>query len=138
MFLQSQLLQNGALAPVIKVGNLDSLRTWSDVRDAVRAYHMLVTINPTAGEYYNIGGTHTCTVREMLQYLLELSTVKDIQIKIDPGRLRPIDADLQVPDTTKFKKHTGWAPRISFEKTMKDLLDYWRNIINSGKECLNR
>ena len=135
---QIAMIEAGLQEPVIKVGNLDSLRTWSDVRDAVRAYHMLVTINPTSGEYYNIGGTHTCSVREMLEYLVSLSTVRDIKVEIDPERLRPIDADLQVPDTTKFSNHTGWKPEISFEKTMKDLLQYWRTQVGSGKKYLNR
>jgi len=124
--------------PVVKVGNLDSLRTWSDVRDAVRAYYMLVTINPIAGEYYNIGGIHSCTIREMLNHLISLSTVKNIKIETDASRLRLIDADLQVPDTSKFSTHTGWKPEISFEKTMKDLLNYWRSEIKKGKRFLNR
>jgi len=135
---QIAMIEAGQLPPVIKVGNLESLRTWADVRDAVRAYYMLVTINPTAGEYYNIGGTYTCTVRQMLEYLIGQSTVKGIKIEIDPERLRPIDADLQVPDTRKFTDHTGWSPEISFEKTMNDLLDYWRTRVNSGSKFLSR
>ena len=129
---QIALIEYGSIPPVLKVGNLDSLRTWADVRDAVRAYYMLVTMNPVSGESYNIGGSHSCTVRQMLNFLLSLSTRKDIQIEVDPTRLRPIDADLQVPDTTKFRKHTGWEALIPFEQTMKDLLDYWRQRIASG------
>jgi len=135
---QIAMIEAGLQEPVIKVGNLDSLRTWSDVRDAVKAYHMLVTQNPVAGEYYNIGGTYTCSVREMLEHLISLSTIKDIQVVIDPERLRPIDADLQVPDTSKFTEHTGWKPEISFEKTMLDLLNYWREQVGSGKKFLLR
>lgn len=135
---QIAMIEAGQLPPVIKVGNLDSLRTWADVRDAVRAYHMLVTIDPIAGEYYNIGGTFTCSIKDMLYYLLSKSTVKDIKIEIDPDRLRPIDADLQVPDTKKFTNHTGWTPEISFEQTMDDLLDYWRKRVSSGKKFLMR
>jgi GDP-mannose 4,6-dehydratase len=135
---QIAMIEAGLIQPEIHVGNLDSLRTWSDVRDAVRAYHMLVTVNPKSGEYYNIGGTYTCTVRDMLQYLISLSTVKNIEIQVDKDRLRPIDADLQVPDTTKFREHTGWKPTISFEKTMGDLLDYWRNKIKHSKGTLIR
>jgi GDPmannose 4,6-dehydratase len=135
---QIALIEYGSIPPVLKVGNLDSLRTWADVRDAVRAYYMLVTMNPVSGESYNIGGSHSCTVRQMLNFLLSLSTRKDIQIEVDPTRLRPIDADLQVPDTTKFRKHTGWEPLIPFEQTMKDLLDYWRQRIASGVNVLVR
>ena len=135
---QIAMIEAGLQEPVIKVGNLDSLRTWSDVRDAVKAYHMLVTQNPVSGEYYNIGGTYTCSVREMLDHLISLSTVKDIQVVVDPERLRPIDADLQVPDTSKFTAHTGWKPEISFEKTMLDLLNYWREQVSSGRKFLIR
>lgn len=135
---QIAMIEAGLQEPVIKVGNLDSLRTWSDVRDAVRAYYMLVTSNPTPGEYYNIGGTYSCSVREMLNYLISISTHTDIKIEVDPERLRPIDADLQVPDTHKFKSHTGWEPEISFEQTMNDLLNYWREQIKTGKRFLSR
>lgn len=124
---QIAMIEAGLIEPVIKVGNLKSLRTFADVRDAVKAYYLLVTHNPIAGEYYNIGGTYTCGIDEMLDKLISLSTHKEkIRIEIDPDRLRPIDADLQVPNTAKFKAHTGWEPEIPFEKTMQDLLDYWR------------
>jgi GDP-mannose 4,6-dehydratase len=135
---QIAMIEAGLQDPVIKVGNLDSLRTWADVRDAVRAYYMLVTNDPTAGEYYNVGGTFSCTIREMLEHLISLSTVEDITIETDPERLRPIDADLQIPDTSKFKNHTGWEPEISFEKTMQDLLNYWRDNVNNGRRFLSR
>jgi len=135
---QIAMIEAGLIPPVISVGNLDSLRTWSDVRDAVRAYYLLVTKNPTPGEYYNIGGTYTCSVRDMLDYLISLSTRDDITIALDPDRLRPVDADLQVPDVTKFSNHTGWKPSISFEQTMLDLLNYWRGLISQDKKYLTR
>lgn len=137
---QIALIEAGLLPPVVKVGNLDSLRTVADVRDAVRAYYMLVTVNPVAGAYYNIGGTHTLTVRAILDALLALSPKgRDIKIEVDPDRLRPIDADLQVPDTTKFFNHTGWKPEISFETTIRDLLDYWRERVErEGARFLQR
>ncbi len=124
---QIAMIERGLIEPVVKVGNLDSLRTYADVRDAVRAYYMLVTVHPVAGEYYNIGGSYTCKVGDTLDMLLSMSTMKDqIKVEVEAQRLRPIDADLQVPDCTKFKEHTGWEPQISFEKIMRDLLDYWR------------
>jgi GDP-mannose 4,6-dehydratase len=135
---QIAMIEQGMVAPVVKVGNLDSLRTWSDVRDAVRAYYLLVTVNPIPREYYNIGGTFSCTVGEMLDYLLSISTHKDIKVETDEMRFRPLDADLQVPDTTKFSKHTGWKPEIPFEKTMQDLLNFWRERVKSGKAFLTR
>ncbi|HEX2117124.1 MAG TPA: GDP-mannose 4,6-dehydratase [Alphaproteobacteria bacterium] len=127
---QIAMIEAEKMAPVVKVGNLKSLRTIADVRDAVRAYFMLVTVKPTSGAYYNIGGTHSCTVGEILNTLIGFSPkANQIRIEVDPDRLRPIDADLQVPDTRKFTAHTGWAPEIPFETTMRDLLGYWRDRI---------
>src|SRR5476651_2071511 len=136
---QIAMIEKNLISPIVKVGNLQSLRTFADVRDAVHAYYLLVTHNPVPGEYYNIGGTYSCTIGEMLNYLLSLSTAKDkIKIETDTERLRPIDADLQVPDTRKFEKHTGWKPQIAFEQTMQDLLDYWRTRVNQSAEFLVR
>ena len=135
---QIAMIEHGLQEPKIFVGNLDSLRTYADVRDAVRAYWMLLNINPTSGAYYNIGGSYTCKVGDTLNYLLSKSTVKNIEIIVDQNRLRPIDADLQIPDTTKFREMTGWEPKIDFNQTMDDLLDYWRERINKGRKFLNR
>ncbi len=137
---QIALAEAGKIPPIIKVGNLKSLRTIADVRDAVIAYYMLVTINPKSGEYYNIGGTHSLEIGQVLQDLINLSTIKDkIQVIEDPERLRPIDADLQVPNTAKFTKHTGWQPTIPYMQTMTDLLNYWRlRISQENKEFLTR
>ena len=137
---QIALAEAGFIEPIIRVGNLKSLRTVADVRDAVRAYHMLATINPTRGEYYNIGGQHTAEIGEILDHLISLSTMAtNLKITQDPSRMRPIDADLQVPNTSKFFQHTGWKPEISFEKTMQDLLQYWREKVKSeGNRFLQR
>ena len=135
---QIAMIEEGLVPPIVKVGNLDSLRTFADVRDAVRAYHMLVTVNPIPGEYYNIGGAYTCKVGEMLDALLKLSTNKNIEVEVDPERLRPIDADLQVPNTEKFTRHTGWHPEFTFEQTMRDLLDYWRDQVKKQRQFLIR
>lgn len=136
---QIAMIEAGLIEPKVMVGNLKSLRTYADVRDAVRAYYMLVTINPVAGEYYNIGGSYTCEVGETLNKLISYSTMKDqIKVEIDAGRLRPIDADLQVPDCRKFKAHTGWEPEITFDETMLDLLNYWRGKVGKGCSFLTR
>lgn len=136
---QIAMIEEGMIPPVVKVGNLESLRTYADVRDAVRAYYMLVTVDPIPGEYYNIGGKYTCTVGDTLRTLIGMSPQKDeIRIEEDPERLRPIDADLQVPDCRKFKRHSGWEPEIPYEKTMRDLLDYWRQRIRRGEQFLTR
>jgi GDP-mannose 4,6-dehydratase len=122
---QIAAIEAGLAPPVVKVGNLESIRTFTDVRDAVRAYWFLVT-KCTFGEVYNIGGVETMNVGEMLNRLLGLSSVKNIKIEIDPTRLRPSDVTLQVPSTEKFYKETGWKPKIKFEQTMEDTLNYWR------------
>ncbi len=124
---QIAMIENFKNMDTVYVGNLNSLRTIADVRDAVRAYFMLVTVKPKFGEVYNIGGSTSMTVREILKYLISISTKKNkIKIKIDKKRLRPIDADLQVPNVSKFESHTGWKPILNYRKTLRDLLDYWR------------
>lgn len=134
---QLAMIERGLIEPAIKVGNLNSMRTWADVRDAVRAYHMLLTVNPQPGAYYNIGGDYSCTIGEMLETLVSLSPMRP-QIVEDASRLRPIDADLQIPDTSKFRAHTGWEPKIKFKQTMADLLAYWRSEIIRGRAVTYR
>jgi GDPmannose 4,6-dehydratase len=134
---QLAMIERGIIEPIIKVGNLKSMRTWADVRDAVRAYHMLLTKAPIPGAYYNIGGDFSCTVGEMLETLIEMSRVRP-RIEEDASRLRPIDADLQIPGTTKFREHTGWKPEIPFKRTMSDLLNYWRGEIVRQRPVLLR
>ena len=133
---QIAMIEAGQMKPPVKVGNLESLRTVADVRDAVRAYHMALTVNPQAGEVYNIGGDHVCRVGEILEVLFRLAAMP-AEVEIDQVRLRPIDADLQVPDCAKFQAHTGWKAEIGFEETMRDLLTYWRLRVSKGP-CLNR
>ncbi len=135
---QIAMIEAGLIPPVVKTGNLESLRTFADVRDAVRAYHLLATVNPIPGAYYNIGGTYTCTVAQMLETLLAMSEIKDIRVEKDLERIRPIDADLQVPNTAKFRAITGWEPTIPFEQTMADLLEYWRERLRGGQSFLTR
>jgi len=118
-------IEAGIQEPVLKVGNLESVRTFADVRDTVRAYWLLVH-KCKPGEVYNIGGSVSMTVGDMLKKLLSM-TDKKIVIKVDPALLRPSDVTLQIPDCTKFKQATGWEPEISFEKTLQDLLDFWRD-----------
>ncbi len=114
----------------LKHGNLNSIRTWADVRDAVKAYYMLVR-KGKSGEVYNIGGDFSCTVGEMLDYLISLSPLKDKIIKKeDPSLLRKYDVTLQIPDCSKFKRDCPeWEPSTLFTNTMKDLLNWWRGNI---------
>lgn len=115
----------GLRKPEIRVGNLESVRTFCDVRDAVRAYWMLIN-QCSPGEVYNIGGNRTMTIGAALDMLLALSTTK-FTITVDPRLVRPSDVTLQIPCIDKFKNETGWEPTISFEQTLRDILDYWRD-----------
>lgn len=121
-------IEKGLKEPIIYVGNLDSIRTFMDVRDAVRAYWIMVN-KCSFGDVYNIGGDTTMSVGEMLNTLVSHSSRKDIDIVEDPNLLRPSDVTLQIPCCEKFKSQTGWKPEISFDKTMLDLLSYWREVI---------
>jgi len=113
--------------PVIYVGNLDAKRDFTDVRDMVRAY-WLSTEKCQPGEVYNICSGKAYPIREVLDILLSYSKVK-ITVKQDPSRIRPSDVPVLVGDNTKFSSVTGWKPEIPFEKTLKDLLNYWREKI---------
>ncbi len=129
---QIAAIEAGLQQPVIKVGNLDSVRTFSDVRDAVKAYWLLAT-KCQPGEVYNIGGNETMTIGQMLDKLVSMSTSKDIRIEVDSSRLRPSDVTLQIPCIDKFQKETGWKPEITFETTLKDTLEYWRDFYRKRK-----
>jgi GDPmannose 4,6-dehydratase/GDP-4-dehydro-6-deoxy-D-mannose reductase len=109
----------------VRVGNLESVRTFADVRDAVRAYWMLLDRCP-AGEVYNIGGERTMTIGAMLEMLKGMARCR-VEHVIDKTLVRPSDVTLQIPDTRKFRDATGWKPEIPFEDTLRDLLDYHRD-----------
>ena len=117
-------IEKGLKPPILYIGNLSSKRDWSDVRDFVRAY-WLATEKCVPGEVYNIGSGVAREVREMIDMLLSM-TDANIEVRVDTARLRPSDVKVLVADATKFKKATGWEPQIPFEKTLRDLLDYWR------------
>ena len=129
---QVAAIEVGLAPPVVRVGNLESIRTFLDVRDAVKAYWLLVNKCPP-GEVYNIGGVETMTVGEMLTRLLKLSKVKNIDVEVDQQRLRPSDVTLQIPCIDKFVEATGWKPEINFDKTLKDTLNYWRDYFKREK-----
>lgn len=105
-------------------GNLDSVRTLIDVRDAMRAYWDAI-IWCAPGEVYNIGGVTTMKVGEFLERLIAVAKVP-ITTRCDPNLLRPADVTLQIPAVEKFAKATGWKPQYSFEDSLAYLLDYWR------------
>lgn len=124
-------IEAGLQKTPVYVGNLNSIRTITDVRDAVKAYWLLLE-KCTPGEVYNIGGTETLTVGDVLEKLKSFSSV-DIKHEVCPSLLRPSDVTLQIPDISKFQKETGWKPEISVEQTLKDLLDHHRDQIRSGR-----
>ncbi len=117
-------IEKGNKEPVILVGNLDAYRDYTDVRDIVHAYDVgLEKCEP--GEVYNICSGNAWRIGDMLDTLRDYSTVK-VEVRQDPERMRPSDVPRLEGDATKFRKATGWEPHIPFEKTLKDLLDYWR------------
>ena len=117
----------GLQSPIIRVGNLESVRTVCDVRDAVKAYWILVR-QCRPGEVYNIGGNQTLTIGEGLEMLLAFAT-KKLEVRVDPQLLRPSDVTLQIPSTKKFSEETGWQPEIPLKTTLKDILNYWRETL---------
>ncbi len=120
-------IEKGLKKPVLYAGNLESIRTFADVRDAVKAYWILIN-KCRPGEVYNIGGNRTMKIKDMLNMLLDM-TDKKIEVKVDKNLLRPSDVTLQIPCVDKFVNETGWKPEIPFEKTLKDTLDYWRQAV---------
>jgi GDP-4-dehydro-6-deoxy-D-mannose reductase len=105
-------------------GNLDSVRTIVDVRDAMRAYWEAL-LHCKVGEAYNIGGTTTMTVGEVLKRLIAMAK-KPIPTRQDPALLRPADVTLQIPNVDRFVAATGWKPKYSFDESLAHLLEYWR------------
>lgn len=118
-------IEAGLAEPVIRVGNLEAIRDFTDVRDMVRAYWLAVT-EARPGEVYNIATGEGVVIRDMLDRLIELSGV-DVKVETDPERLRPSDVEILIGDASKFKADTGWEPRVPFDRTLRDILDYWRD-----------
>ncbi|HEY5601073.1 MAG TPA: GDP-mannose 4,6-dehydratase [Patescibacteria group bacterium] len=118
-------IEKGKKEAVIKVGNLEAQRDYTDVRDMVRAY-LLATEKCEAGEVYNICSGKAWKIKDVLKLLMDMSKVANIKIQEDPTRMRPSDVPILIGDNSKFVKMTGWKPQIPFEKTMEDLLNYWR------------
>jgi GDP-4-dehydro-6-deoxy-D-mannose reductase len=117
-------IEKGLREPVVLVGNLDSVRDFTDVRDMVRAYWLAIE-RGTPGDVYNICTGRGYSIRQVLDTYLGLAHVK-VEVRQDPARMRPSDVTLLLGDGSKFQKTTGWEPTIAFEITLKDLLEYWR------------
>jgi len=117
-------IEYGLQEPVIKVGNLEAVRDFTDVRDMVRAYWLAVT-KGKPGEVYNVATGSGITIQELLDRLLALSGAK-VRVEEDPERMRPSDVLRLIGDASKFRGDTGWAPEVPFDQTLRDLVSYWR------------
>jgi GDP-4-dehydro-6-deoxy-D-mannose reductase len=131
MARQIALIERGLVEPVIRVGNLDSRRDFTDVRDVVRAYVALME-RGTAGQIYNVGSGAGRSIQSVLDGLRALSRA-DVRIEIDPERLRPTETSALVADTTRLRAQTGWQPEISFEEMLEQLLAFWRSEVQAEK-----
>jgi GDP-4-dehydro-6-deoxy-D-mannose reductase len=118
-------IEKGRKPPVLRVGNLDAKRDFTDVRDMVRGYWLaLEKCEP--GEVYNLCSGKAWSIRDVLDRLLGMSKTK-ITVQQDPARLRPSDVPILLGDASKFRKVTGWETTIPFEQTLADMLEYWRS-----------
>lgn len=118
-------IEKGKREPIVWVGNLDAQRDYTDVRDMVKAY-FLAAQKGDPGEVYNICSGKAWRISQVLDFLISLAKVK-VSVKKDPKRMRPSDVPILIGDNKKFVKKTGWKPTIPMEKTLTDLLDYWRD-----------
>ena len=124
---QVATIEAGKAHPVIKVGNLDAVRDFTDVRDMVRGY-VLATEKGKPGEVYNLASGKAITIRAMLDKLIAMAKV-EVKVETDPARLRPSDVEVLIGDYSKFHADTGWEPKIPFDQTLEDLLNFWRQRI---------
>jgi GDP-4-dehydro-6-deoxy-D-mannose reductase len=114
----------GLRQPVIKVGNLEPQRDFSDVRDVVQGYHAALT-KGEPGEVYNLGSEQARSIGELLDGMLSMASAP-LKIEQDLTRLRPADVPTMVSDCSRLRARTGWRTTIPFEKSLQDVLDYWR------------
>lgn len=117
-------IEAGMKEPTMRVGNLSSKRDFTDVRDVVRAYGLLIQ-HGQSGETYNVGSGHAVAIEEILQMIIAQSRCK-ITVEIDPSKIRPVDVPIIEADTHKLVEQTGWTREISLEQTIEETLNYWR------------
>lgn len=117
-------IEKGIKEPVIFTGDLNIVRDFSDVRDVVRAYYLLLQ-KGKKGEVYNVGSGKGCNLGELLKKIIALSDV-EIEIKQDSSKMRPVEIVELVADVSKIMQDVGWKPNYSIDRTIKDLLNYWR------------
>ncbi len=121
-------IEKGLREPVMRVGNLKAMRDFSDVRDVVRAYALLIE-KGEQGETYNVGSGHAIAIQDVLDLILSKSTAK-ITVEVDPAKIRPVDVPIIEADTSKINKITGWKTEIPLATTIEETLNYWREKIN--------
>jgi len=121
---QIATIEKYELDPVLHVGNLEARRDFTDVRDMVRAYWLSLE-KGEAGDVYNIGTGKAYSMQEIVDMLCAMSKVK-VQTEIDSRRLRPSDVPVLLSDSTKFSHLTVWKPEVPFQKSLEDLLNFWR------------
>lgn len=119
-------IEAGRQEPVVRVGNLEVARDFTDVRDIVRAYY-LAAVAGEAGEVYNLASGIARSIRWILETLLSF-TDAEVRIEVDPALYRPADASIIYGSAEKFRRRTGWEPRIPFEQTLSETLEYWRRL----------
>ncbi len=122
-------IEAGIQPPEIRVGNLTTRRDFTDVRDMVRGYWLAMT-KGISGEVYNIGSGKSHPIREVLDILIDACKVK-VNVVTDPDRFRPAEVQETLCDATKFRRLTGWKPKIPFRQSVLDTLDYWRRQIET-------
>jgi GDP-4-dehydro-6-deoxy-D-mannose reductase len=127
---QTAEIERGMRPPVLRVGNLDAVRDFTDVRDVVRAYR-LVAANGWPGAAYNVCSGAKVSVRELLDILLAVAGV-EVEVKVDPELLRPADIPALWGDRSRLTADTGWQPLIPLERTLADLLAWWRGRLDDG------
>jgi GDP-4-dehydro-6-deoxy-D-mannose reductase len=121
---QFATIEKGLESPVIEVGNLETIRDFTDVSDMVKAY-LLAADKAVAGEIYNIGSGAGHTIREILEILKSLSPVK-VEIKVKEDLVRTADVPVLIADASKFRQATDWEPKVSLNKTISDILENYR------------
>ena len=118
-------IERGLREPVISVGSLKNRRDYTDVRDIVRGYWLLLE-KGEAGEVYNLCSGRAWVIQEILDFLLGAARVRGITVREEPARLRPSDVPVLRGDATKAREAVGWTPEIPFEQTLRDIIEYWR------------
>lgn len=127
--LQIARIEAGLHDPVIHVGDLSAQRDFTDVRDVVRAYRLIME-RGTPGEVYNIASGKAYSVQTLLDTLLSFTTAH-IQVKVDPVRVRPTEIPILRGDASRLRQATGWEPHLSFEDTLRDVLEDCRQRIHA-------